>query len=216
MSDTSTALTDDHFAYIAARTPGDDPFLRDLKAAAQAAGLPSIWIAPEEASFLQILLKLARAREVIEVGTLAGYSAITMARALPPGGHVRTVEFEARHADFAEAWIARSDVADKVTVFRGDARAVLPGFESGSADAMFIDADKAGYETYFREALRLVKPGGLILCDNALAFGHVLEAASADASVQHIQRFNEVAAKEGGVHGVIVPLGDGVWVCVRN
>lgn len=216
MSDQSTALTDAHFAYIAARTPGDDAFLASLKAAAREAGLPSIWIAPEQASFLQIVLKLIGAREVIEVGTLAGYSAISMARALPPGGRVRTVEFDAHHAGFAEAWVAKSDVASKVQVFRGDARAVLPGFESGSADAMFIDADKAGYETYFREALRLVRPGGLILCDNALAFGHVLEADSQDASVRHIQRFNEIVAKEPAVHGVIVPVGDGVWVCVRS
>lgn len=216
MSATSTRLTDDHFAYIAARTPGDDAFLSDLKQAATAAGLPAIWIAPEQASYLQVVLKLIRARDVVEVGTLAGYSAICMARALPAEGRLRTIEFEPRHADFAESWIARSDVADRVTVHRGDGRAVLETFADSSADAMFIDADKAGYETYFRHALRIVRPGGLILCDNALAFGHVLETDSDDPSVRHVQAFNEVVARERRVHGVIVPIGDGVWTCVRT
>jgi caffeoyl-CoA O-methyltransferase len=216
MSDTSTTLSDAHFAYIAARTPGDDAFLTSLKAAAAEAGLPSIWIAPEQASFLQVLLRACRCRDVVEVGTLAGYSAIAMARALPDGGTLRTIEFEPKHADFAEAWIRRSDVASKVTVHRGDGRSVLADFADASADAMFIDADKAGYETYFRHALRIVRPGGLILCDNALAFGHVLESESTDASVKAVQRFNEVVAKEPAVHGVIVPIGDGVWVCVKR
>ncbi len=83
MSATSTVLTEDHIRYLAERTQGDDDFLRKLKADAKAAGIPAIWISPEQASFMQVLLKLSRAREVIEVGTLAGYSAITMARALP-------------------------------------------------------------------------------------------------------------------------------------
>ena len=216
MSDSSTRLGDAHFAYIAARTRGDDAFLADLKEAARTAGLPAIWIAPEQASFLQVLLRASRARDVVEVGTLAGYSAIAMARALPADGTLRTIEFEPKHADFAEAWIARSDVAGRVRVHRGDGRTVLEGFGDASADAMFIDADKAGYETYFRHALRIVRPGGLILCDNALAFGHVLDESSDDASVRHIQRFNETVARERDVQGVIVPIGDGVWACVRS
>ncbi len=216
MSDTSSRVSDAHFAYIAARTAGDDPFLAELKAAAAAAGIPEIWIAPEQGSFLQILLRAARVRDVVEVGTLAGYSAIVMARALPDSGRVRTVEFDPAHADFAETWIARSDVADRIDVLRGDGRAVLPRLADASADAMFIDADKAGYETYFREALRIVRPGGLILCDNAFAFGHVLDATSDDASVRHIQRFNDLVARDPAVQAVIVPIGDGVWVCVRR
>jgi caffeoyl-CoA O-methyltransferase len=216
MSDVSTRLSDEHFAYIATRAGGDDAFLSSLKDAAREAGLPAIWIAPEQATFLQVLLRASRVREVVEVGTLAGYSAIAMARALPDGGTLRTIEFEPKHADFAEAWIAKSDVASRIRVHRGDGRTVLESFASGSADAMFIDADKAGYETYFRHALRIVRPGGLILCDNALAFGRILEKDPDDASVRHIQAFNEIVAREPGVQGVIVPIGDGVWVCVRR
>src|SRR5262245_23058128 len=99
MSSRSTVVTEAHFEYLAARTPGDDAFLKKLKQAAADAGMPAIWISPEQASFMQILLKGAGAKEVIEVGTLAGYSAISMARALPRSGRVRTIELNEAFAD---------------------------------------------------------------------------------------------------------------------
>src|SRR5690606_20917334 len=119
MSQQSDAVSHELMRYVAAHTRGDDELLRELKREAAKTGLPSIAIAPEQASFMQLLLRAAGAREVVEVGTLGGYSAISMARALPEGGRVRTIELEAAHADFAERWIARSDVAGRVTVLRG-------------------------------------------------------------------------------------------------
>src|SRR5688572_11633553 len=110
MSARSTTVTPAHFEYVAQRTRGDDDFLKRLKTAAAKAGMPAIWISPEQASFMQVLLKAAKAREVIEVGTLAGYSAISMARALPADGRVRTIELNGEFADFTEAWVAKSDV----------------------------------------------------------------------------------------------------------
>jgi caffeoyl-CoA O-methyltransferase len=216
MSEESSVVTAEHFRYVAARTPGDDAFLKELKEAARAAGIPAISIAPEQASFMQILLKAAHAGEVVEVGTLAGYSAIAMARALPAGGRVRTIEFSPKHADFAEQWIRRSDVADRVTVHRGAGADVLPGFADGSADAMFLDADKGNYPLYLEHALRIVRPGGLILADNAFAFGELLAESPRDREVAAVRAFNDVMAKESRVHGVIVPIGDGLWVGVRN
>src|SRR5438105_77092 len=139
MSDQSTLVTEQHFRYVAEHTAREDAFLLELKDAARAAGIPSIWVAPEQASFMQILLRLGRARDVVEVGTLAGYSAIVMARALPQGGHVHTIEIEPKHAAFAEHWIARSDVADRITVHRGGGMDVLPRFGDHSADALFLD-----------------------------------------------------------------------------
>lgn len=215
MSSVSTRVTDRHFAYLAERTQQEDAFLRELKVAAKAAGIPQIWIAPEQASFLQILLRLARAREVVEVGTLAGYSAIAMARALPPDGRVRTIELEPRHAAFAREWIARSDVADRIEVHHGDARKVLPTFAADSADACFIDADKAGYATYLDECLRIVRRGGMVLADNAFAFGRLFEQDGED-SVQAIRDFNDRFAARKELHGIIVPIGDGCWVAVKR
>ncbi|HEY3215298.1 MAG TPA: class I SAM-dependent methyltransferase, partial [Candidatus Eisenbacteria bacterium] len=126
MSEVSTQVTAEHFRYIAERTTGEDDFLRTLKREASAAGVPSIWISPEQASFMQILLALGRASRVLEIGTLAGYSAIAMARALPKGGSVTTIELDPARVDFARRWVARSDVADKVEVLQGKGMDVLP------------------------------------------------------------------------------------------
>lgn len=215
MSSSATVVTDAHFEYLRARTIPEDPFLRELRSAADSAGLPAIHIAPEQGAFLHILVRLAAAREVVEVGTLGGYSAIWMARALPPEGRVRTVEFDPAHANFAEHWIAKSDVAGMVEVHRGDGREVLPGFGDGTADAAFIDADKAGYPIYLRECLRIVRRGGLVMADNAFAFGQLFDEQPTEEGVEHVRRFNDTVAATDGLRAVIAPFGDGCWVGVR-
>ncbi len=215
MSESSTLLTAKHFEYIAARTAPEDAFLKSLKKAAVQAGIPSVWIAPEQASFMQILLKLCGAAEVIEVGTLAGYSAIAMARALPPHGRVRTIEISRKHADFAEDWIARSDVADRIELLRGDGKDILKTLDADTADAAFLDADKAGYGLYLEESLRIVRRGGLIMADNAFAFGELFDENPADAETPAVRAFNEHIAADKRLQKVIVPLGDGCWVGVK-
>jgi predicted O-methyltransferase YrrM len=216
MADETALITSAHVAYLAARTRGDDAFLQSLKAAARAAHFPEIWIAPEQASFMQILLKLRGAREVVEVGTLAGYSAITLARALPAGGRLRTIEIDEARAAFAARWVAQSDVADRVEVLRGDAAGILPTFPDGSADAVFLDANKTGYPRYLREALRLLRPAGLVMVDNAFAFGELFASAPLEREAAAVREFNEVMARTPGLHSVIVPLGDGLWVGVKD
>jgi caffeoyl-CoA O-methyltransferase len=216
MSEISSLVTADHFRYIAERTTREDAFLADLKRAAAAEGIPSIWIAPEQASFMQILLRLGKAREVVEVGTLAGYSAIAMARALPRDGRVRTIELEKKHADFAERWAAKSDVAGRVEVHRGAGMDVLPRFATDSADAAFLDADKGSYPQYLTECLRIVRQGGLIMVDNAFAFGELFAERPSDQEVGAMRAFNEHMAKVEAIDSVIVPLGDGLWVGVKR
>ncbi len=216
MSETSTRVTAEHFRYVADHTVREDEFLASLKRAAAAEGIPAIGIAPEQASFMQVLLRLCRARQVVEVGTLAGYSAIAMARALPPGGRVHTIEINPKHADFAERWVARSDVAGTIEVHRGAGMEVLPRFAAATADAAFLDADKASYPDYLRECLRIVRGGGLIMADNAFAFGQLFDQRPADREVPAVRRFNEVMAREPALHSVIVPIGDGLWVGVKR
>lgn len=215
MSEISTLVTADHFRYVAAHTLQDDDFLRQLKREARSAGIPPIWISPEQASFMQILLKLCKAREVIEVGTLAGYSAIAMARALPKWGRVRTVEISDHHADFAERWVALSDVADRVVVYRGEGKKVLPTFATDSADAAFLDADKLNYPIYLQESLRIVRRGGLIMVDNAFAFGQLMAERPADREVSAVRAFNDLMPEVTSLHSIIVPIGDGCWVGVK-
>jgi caffeoyl-CoA O-methyltransferase len=214
MSEASTPVTAEHFRYLAERTIQEDTFLRTLKAEARSEGIPPIWISPEQGSFIQILLMTARAKEVVEIGTLAGYSAVWMARALPPEGRVRTIEASPRHADFAEKRISRSDVAGKIEVFRGDAADVLPSFRTGSADAVFIDADKEGYPLYLKQSMRIVRRGGLVLADNAFGFGRILDAS--DAGAEDMRRFNDMVAREKDLRGIIVPLGDGLWIGLKT
>lgn len=216
MSDVSSLVTSEHFRYIAERTVCEDAFLADLKKTAGTEGIPPIWVAPEQASFMQVLLKLARAKDVVEVGTLAGYSAIAMARALPDDGLVRTIEINPKHAEFARRWVARSDVAPRVVVHLGGGMEVLPGFATDSADAAFLDADKGSYPLYLEECIRIVRPGGLIMADNAFAFGQLLDANATDREVPAVRAFNEVMAKESRLHSVIVPIGDGLWVGVKR
>ena len=216
MSEISSFISAECSRYLAEHTAQEDQFLRDLKEEAKAAGMPAIWISAAQASFMQILLKLCAAREVVEVGTLAGYSAISMARALPAGGRVRTIEINEQYADFTERWVARSDVAGKVSVYRGRGVDVLPTFASDSADAAFIDADKQGYSNYLTECLRIVKTGGLVMVDNAFAFGQLLDDKPADPEVPAIRAFNDHMASVRALHGIIVPLGDGLWVAVKR
>lgn len=216
MSAESAEITRQHFEYIAAHATREDTFLSQLKAAAEAAGIPKIWIAPEQAALMRILLRLTGAREVIEVGTLAGYSAIAMARALPADGCVRTIEISEKHAAFAREWIGKSDVAERVEVIVGAGADVLSKFETDSADAAFLDADKASYARYLEESIRIVRRGGLIMVDNAFAFGQLFDDSPTDREAPAVVAFNEVMAAEPRVESMIVPIGDGCWVGVNG
>jgi caffeoyl-CoA O-methyltransferase len=216
MSESPTLVTAEHYRYIAARTAQEDAFLHELKHAARTEGIPPIWISAEQASFMQILLKLCGARHVVEVGTLAGYSAIAMARALPADGRVHTIEIDPKHADFAQRWIAQSDVAERILVHRGAGQTVLPTLPADYADAVFLDADKSGYKDYLTECMRILRKNGLVMVDNAFAFGKLFDAQSADREVQAVRDFNEHVARFTGVHSIIVPVGDGLWVGVKT
>ncbi len=216
MSEGSNGVPHAFFEYLAARTTTDDVFLRDLKNAAREALIPTIWVPPEQGSFLQVLLTAARAREVVEVGTLAGYSAIWMARALQAGGRVRTIELSPKHAAFARAWIAKSDVAQRIEVHEGRGDDVLRTIPDTSVDAVFLDADKGGYAGYVEHAARILRPSGLLLVDNAFAFGQVLDAKPADREAPAIQAFNEKLARDTRFRALIVPIGDGLWVGTKR
>jgi predicted O-methyltransferase YrrM len=216
MSKDSTPVGPELFAYIAAQTIPEDGLLRELRSAAAAAGLPPIHIAPEQAAFLHVLLRAAAARHVVEVGTLGGYSAIAMARALPPDGRVVTLEIDPRHAAFARQWIARSDVRDRIEVRVGDAKATLPALPADSADAVFLDADKDGYVAYLQQALRLLRRGGMLLADNVLAGGDVADPRSTSPTARAIRAFHAAVAAAPGLLPIIVPLGDGCLVAVKT
>lgn len=214
MSKSSTPVDDALFAFLAQQTIPEDTLLRDLRVAAVAAGLPEIQIAPEQAAFLQLLLRATNARTVVEVGTLGGYSAIAMARGLPANGRVITHEIDPAHAAFAQQWIERSDQRGKIEVRVGDAATTLAAHAPGSADAMFLDADKEGYVTYLAHALRILRPGGVLLADNVLAGGDV--AAGTGPTAVAIRAFLAAVRAAPRLKSVIVPLGDGCLFAVKE
>ena len=167
-----------------------DPAL--ARAFAVPEGIPAIQVGPSDGRLLHLLLRLANAKKVVEVGTLVGYSAIHMARALPPDGHLWSIEFEPKHAEVATANIAAAGLAGTISVHVGAGREVLPSLEPhGPFDAVFIDADKVNYGNYGQWALDNLRTGGLVLGDNAYLFGELLEDADRGRGMR---RFHELVA----------------------
>ena len=193
--------------YIAALFVPPDAALDEAQADSAVAGLPAIAVSPAQGQLLWILARAVGARRVLEIGTLGGYSTIWLARALPPDGQLVTLELDARHADLARANVARAGLAERVTVRVGPAAESLRRLADEGADPfdfVFIDADKAGYVAYLEGALRLARPGTLLVADNVVRQGRVVDAASADANVQGVRRFNERLAADTRLSAIVV------------
>jgi caffeoyl-CoA O-methyltransferase len=174
--------------------------------------MPAIQLGPSEARLVELLLALVRAERVVEVGTLAGYSAIRIARALPPGGRLWTVESDPKHAAVARENIAEAGHSDRVTVLEGAALDVLPSLEEHAPlDVVFVDADKRRYDVYGRWAARNLRTGGLLLGDNAYLFGRLLEKGDEAAAMR---RFHEEAAH--AFDTVCIPTPDGLLLGVKR
>jgi len=178
--------------------PSDAALDAALKATSEA-GMPLINVAPNQGKLLHLLARLVGARNVLEIGTLGGYSAIWLARALPPEGRLLTLEVNPTHAEIARANIARAGLAEQVEVRLGSALTTLPQLAeqgAGPFDLVFIDADKASTPDYLTWALRLTKPGSIIIIDNVVRNGAVSDPTSANADVQGIRRALAMLAQE--------------------
>ena len=176
-----------------------DPVLQAAVAASEAAGLPDIAVTSSQGKLLYLLARLQRARRILEVGTLGGYSTIWLARALPEDGSVVTIESEKQHCEVARVNVERADLSALVEFREGKALDVLPELAAEGLepfDLVFIDADKENTEAYFRWALRLSRVGAAILVDNVIRQGKVAEAATDDARVEGMRRFFEMLAAE--------------------
>ncbi len=184
-----------------------DAALDAALAASAEAGLPAIHVSPPQGKLLYLLARATSARNVLEIGTLAGYSAIWMARALPADGNLITLESDPRHAEIARANIARAGLADIVELRVGPALTALPQLAAegrGPFDLIFIDADKPSYPDYLAWSLMLARRGTLIVADNVVRKGAVIDPASRDANVQAVRRFNELLAAEPRVSATAI------------
>jgi predicted O-methyltransferase YrrM len=201
MSQEQWSAVDDYFNRLFAQ---HDPALDAAIQATTDAGMPMINVAPNQGKLLQVLAQAVGARSILEIGTLAGYSTIWLARALPAGGRLITLEADPKHAEVARANIARAGLADVVDLRLGPALETLPrlaGEGHGPFDLVFIDADKPNTAPYFEWALKLTRRGSLIIADNVVRGGEVIDARSSDAGVQGIRRFNAALAAEPRVSG---------------
>ncbi len=176
-----------------------DAALDAALAASAAAKLPAIHVAANQGKFLQLLAQMIGARTILEIGTLGGYSTIWMARALPKDGTLLSLEADPKHAEVARANIAAAGLSDIVEVRLGKALESLPQIEAekrAAFDFIFIDADKANLPDYFRFALKLAHRGSVILVDNVVREGRVIDARSEDANIRGVRRMNELVAAE--------------------
>lgn len=193
--------------YIGDLFVGRDTALEAALEASAAAGLPSIAVAPHEGKLLMLLAQAIGAQKILEIGTLGGYSTIWLARALPNEGQLITLEFDPKHADVARVNIARAGLASVVELRIGRALDTLPKIEAeglGPFDLIFIDADKENYPDYLRWSLKLSRRGTLIVADNVVRDGKVVDADSSDELVQGVRRFNELVAAEPRVSATVL------------
>jgi predicted O-methyltransferase YrrM len=178
---------------------GPDEALDAAVEASEAAGLPAIQVAANQGKLLNLLARLQGARTVLEIGTLGGYSTIWLARALPEGGRVVTLEADPAYAEVARANIERAGLADVVEIRVGRALDTLPELAAegrGPFDVVFIDADKPSNPDYLAWSLKLTRPGSLIVADNVVRDGEVVDGGSGDPKVQGVRRFTELVAAE--------------------
>ena len=194
-------------AYVAGLYAPPDEALTAALRESERAGLPSINVSASEGKLLQMLVEISGARRVLEIGTLGGYSAIHFARALPEDGALISLELDVCHAEVARRNVERAGLSNKVEIRVGDARDALAGIiENGEGpfDLVFIDADKEGYPEYLDWSLRLSRPGTLILGDNAIRGGSVIDPD--DHSSRAMREFNEKLAKDPRLSALILPL----------
>lgn len=192
----------------------EDDVLVAVRERHEAQGLPAIQISAEEGQLIAVLLRAIAAQRVLEVGTLGGYSAVWIARAVGADGRLTTIESKRAHARVARQAFRDAEVTDRVELIVGDAREVLPTLEP-AFDAVFLDADKESLPAYFAHAMRLLRVGGLLLCDNTFYHGRVLEEHDRAADVEGMRAYNELAARDPRLSTAIVPVRDGLMISLK-
>ncbi len=193
--------------YIVHKMLPADESLDQAVRASEEAGLPSIQVSPAQGKFLYMLAKVHRAKRILEIGTLGGYSTIWLARALPEDGRLITMEIDPKHAAVAQSNLDREGVSNKVELLVGNALDLLPKLEKRNEspfDLSFIDADKVSIPAYFESALRMSRSGSLILVDNVVRNGAVADAGSHDPSVQGVQKLNDMIAGDSRVTATVL------------
>jgi len=204
--------------YIHKLFGAEDSHLANIRQTTLDEGLPQINVASEEGRLLSFLIRLANAKKVVEIGTLAGYSATWIARALPEDGKLITLERDDHHADVAQSLFDKSGLAGRIEIRRGDALVSLQKLSAeGPFDAVFIDANKDGYPGYLDWAIDNVRVGGLIMAHNTLWSGRIVhpEEHANNKDLEGLMAFNQRISEDSRLLGTLIPMGDGLGAAIR-
>lgn len=213
-----TTYNDELSAYIGNTFAAEDEALQEIRRQIPKRGLPEIQIKPEEGRFLQLLVRAANAINVMEIGTLGGYSGSWIARGLAPGGRLFSLEVDPKHAEVAREHFQLAGVSDQVEVLIGNAHDLLPTLSAeGPFDLVFIDAEKSGYPDYFDWAQQNVRMGGVIVAHNAFRAGDIVGPTDeeADEGTRVMRALNERVAGDSRLISTIYPGGDGMVIAVK-
>ena len=201
--------------YITELFAAEDPILSKIRARHESEKLPAINVSPEEGKLLYLLLLLIQAKHVLEIGSLGGYSGVWLARALPADGKLVTIERDPKHARIAREAFAAAGLQDRIELIEGPALDVLPTLKPGF-DAVFIDADKEPLPHYFAWGMKLLRRGGLLLCDNAFFHGAAVDPNDDSPNAEGVRKFNELASRDPRLVATIIPVRDGLVIGVKT
>jgi caffeoyl-CoA O-methyltransferase len=203
--------------YLVEHSSFRDPVVERVEEAAKETEVPEMQISGDQAALITVLVRAIGARRAIEVGTFLGYGALSIARGLPDQGQLICCELKQEFADRAREHLSAAGLEDRVEFRVGPAAETLEAIEEdGAFDFAFIDADKVGYPTYVRECLRLLRPGGLIMLDNTLLSGRVLDPTPEDDSAQVMHELNDRLLRDDRVEVAMVAVADGITLALKR
>jgi len=215
MSSKTLRLSDALRAYLLGVSLRETAVQRALRAATRGIPGAGMQISPEQGQFMQLLVRLLRAKRVIEIGTFTGYSSLAMALALPPGGRIVCCDRSEEWTSIARRFWRRAGVENKIDLRLGPALETLEKLKGGF-DLAFIDADKTNYANYYERCLKLLRKGGLIAIDNTLWGGSVIDAENRSADTRAIRAFNRMLHRDRRVELSLVPIGDGLTLALKR
>jgi caffeoyl-CoA O-methyltransferase len=217
-ADRFLSLNRDLYHYVLDHGHNRDPLLRELEEETRKLGpIAAMQVAPEQGTLLKILVRAIGAKSAIEIGTFTGYSSICIARGLPPDGKLLCLDMSEQWTAIARRYWERAGVAGRITLKLGPAAETLrelPG--SATFDFAFIDADKPNYDFYYEEVLKRLRPSGLILLDNVVWSGQVINAADKSESTEAIRKINDLIAADNRVEAVMIAISDGITIACKK
>lgn len=204
-------LNEKLYGYIVDTFAQEDDILKNIVKETEEKKIPLIQVSPELGKFLQLMIKMISAKNILEIGTLTGYSSIWMARALPEGGKVTTLEISDVHANEAKSNFRKAGLENKIELTLGSASESLNKLKNEKFDFCFIDADKTGYPAYFDKVIEMMNKGGIIAADNTLKDGKIVDP-NPDDNIKAILEYNKKTASDPRVESMLIPISDGLTV----